>query len=215
MQDISLIKKNILKYIDFKGISKYKFYQETGITRGVLDQNNGMSEENTTRFIACYPEVSVEWLLTGIGQMLKQNTHKILTLTPIESGDLQNKDNENFHISKTNSSDSDVSDFAKAIDRMAEIIKTNAEIEKEKKEIEKINALAHAESIRLNAEIEKAKVEVERVKAEAEKTNAEANKMNAEVNDRNSKSMEIMISSLLGSGKTPHEKKRTTSENSP
>ena len=72
MQEKSPIKKNILQYIEYKGISKYKFYQETGITRGgVLDQNNGMSEENTARFIAQYPEVSTDWLLTGKGTMLR------------------------------------------------------------------------------------------------------------------------------------------------
>ncbi len=73
MQEKSLIKKNILLFIENKGISKYKFYQETGITRGVLDQNNGMSEENTTRFIAYYPEINIEWLLTGKGEMLKKD----------------------------------------------------------------------------------------------------------------------------------------------
>ena len=71
MQEKSPIKKNILQYIEYKGISKYKLYQETGITRGVLDQNNGMSEENTARFIAQYPEVSTDWLLTGKGAMLR------------------------------------------------------------------------------------------------------------------------------------------------
>ncbi|QZO87751.1 hypothetical protein [Riemerella anatipestifer] len=72
MQEKSLIKKNILQFIDYKEITKYKFYQETGITRGILDQNNGMSEENTAKFLAYYPEVSPEWLLTGKGEMLKQ-----------------------------------------------------------------------------------------------------------------------------------------------
>lgn len=71
MQKKSLIKKNILYFIDCKGITKYKFYQDTGITRGILDQNNGMSEENTAKFLAYYPEVSPEWLLTGRGEMLK------------------------------------------------------------------------------------------------------------------------------------------------
>ena len=74
MQEKSPIKKNILQYIEYKGISKYKFYQETGITRGVLDQNNGMSEENTARFIAQYPEVSTDWLLTGKGSMLRDQS---------------------------------------------------------------------------------------------------------------------------------------------
>lgn len=73
MQEKSLIKRNILQYIDIKGITKYKFYQETGITRGVLDQNNGMSEENTTRILAQYKEINPEWLLTGNGEMLRSD----------------------------------------------------------------------------------------------------------------------------------------------
>lgn len=71
MQEKSLIKKNILKYLDFKGISEYKLYKETGISRGILRQNNGMSEENTARFLDYCPEINPEWLLTGKGEMLK------------------------------------------------------------------------------------------------------------------------------------------------
>ena len=72
MQEKSLIKKNILFYLENKGISKYKFYQDTGITRGVLGQNNGMSEENTAKILAYYPEISTDWLLTGKGEMLRK-----------------------------------------------------------------------------------------------------------------------------------------------
>ena len=85
MQEKSPIKKNILQYIEYKGISKYKFYQETGITRGgVLDQNNGMSEENTARFIAQYPEVSTDWLLTGKGTMLREQSAPEVAPPPSE-----------------------------------------------------------------------------------------------------------------------------------
>lgn len=58
-------------YIEKKGITKYKFYQKTGITRGVLDQDTGMSEENIARFIAAFPEVSSDWLITGKGSMVR------------------------------------------------------------------------------------------------------------------------------------------------
>jgi hypothetical protein len=71
MQEKSLIKKNILKFIEFKNITKYKFYQQTGITRGILDQDNGMSEENTTKFLAYFSDINPEWLLTGKGKMLR------------------------------------------------------------------------------------------------------------------------------------------------
>jgi len=74
MKEKSHIKKNILKVIDVYGLSKYEFYKRTGITRGVLDQNNGMSEENTAKFIARFPEINVEWLLTGQGNMYRSGT---------------------------------------------------------------------------------------------------------------------------------------------
>lgn len=82
MQEKSLIKKNILQFIEYKGISKYKFYQETGITRGVLDQDNKMSEENTAKFLAYYPEVSAEWLITGKGSMIKDG--EVMSVKPIQ-----------------------------------------------------------------------------------------------------------------------------------
>lgn len=71
MQLFSPIKERILEYIDYKGISKYKFYQDTGITRGVLDKDSGISEENVARFVAYEKNVNIDWLITGRGKMLK------------------------------------------------------------------------------------------------------------------------------------------------
>lgn len=71
MREKSTIKENILKYLDFKGVSKYEFYQKTGVSNGVLTQKSGMSEENTLRFLSYYDDVNPEWLLTGKGEMLR------------------------------------------------------------------------------------------------------------------------------------------------
>lgn len=70
-QEKSQIKQNILLYLDNMKISEYKFYKESGITRGILRQNNGISEENIARFLAYAPDVDAHWLLTGKGEMLK------------------------------------------------------------------------------------------------------------------------------------------------
>lgn len=78
MQKKSLIKQNILRYLEFIGVSPYKCYQDTGITRGVLTQDNGMSEENTAKFLAYYKKVNVEWLITGVGQMEKDTEMNVL-----------------------------------------------------------------------------------------------------------------------------------------
>lgn len=71
MRDFSLIKKRILQFLDYKEISKYECYKNTGITNGVLSQSNGMSEDNILRFLSYYTDMSTDWLLTGNGPMLK------------------------------------------------------------------------------------------------------------------------------------------------
>lgn len=72
MRKFLIIKKRILQYLEFKGISKYKFYQETGITNGILSQSNGISEDSVLKFLSYYRDISAEWLLTGEGEMLKK-----------------------------------------------------------------------------------------------------------------------------------------------
>jgi len=71
MQENSLIKQNILKYLEFKGVTAYRFYKENDVTRGILTQNNGITEENLLKFIRFAQDISLEWLLTGEGSMLK------------------------------------------------------------------------------------------------------------------------------------------------
>ena len=69
-QEKSPIKQRILLFLAKKEVTQYEFYKNTGGTRGVLGQNNGISEENISRFLAYYPEVNIEWLMTGRGEML-------------------------------------------------------------------------------------------------------------------------------------------------
>ena len=56
-------------YLAEKGVSAYEFYKESGVTRGILQQNNGISEDNIARFLAYAKDVNVEWLITGRGEM--------------------------------------------------------------------------------------------------------------------------------------------------
>jgi len=79
MRENSIIKKNILQYLEVKGISKYEFYNKTGVSNGVLTQKSGMSEENTMRFLSYYNDVNPTWLLTGEGNMLINDNSEITT----------------------------------------------------------------------------------------------------------------------------------------
>lgn len=72
-QEKSPIKQNILLYLANKGVTPYEFYKVSGVTRGILQQSNGISEDNIARFLAYAPDVNIEWLITGKGDMLKDN----------------------------------------------------------------------------------------------------------------------------------------------
>lgn len=94
----SLVKQNILQVIEIKRITKYEFYKKTRITRGVLDQNNGMSEENIARFLAYFTDIDANWLVTGEGEMLKPKVQDQLVSPSSQysqSVENQCKDNEN------------------------------------------------------------------------------------------------------------------------
>lgn len=78
-QEKSPIKQNILLYLANKGVTLYEFYKVSGVTRGILQQNNGISEDNIARFLAYATDINVEWLITGKGNMLKNTETGVQT----------------------------------------------------------------------------------------------------------------------------------------
>ena len=72
-QNISPIKQRILFFAGTLGISKRDFYAKIGVSRGTLESRTGITEDVVTKFFATYPEVSIEWLMTGEGEMLKNS----------------------------------------------------------------------------------------------------------------------------------------------
>lgn len=79
----SPIKSRMLQYIKEKGITRYAFYKETGMSRGILDQPTGISEDNLACFIKYAPEVSLEWLICGQGEMIdKKASSSVVYETP-------------------------------------------------------------------------------------------------------------------------------------
>lgn len=55
------------------GISKRDFYSKIGVSRGTLESSTGITEDVMAKFIATYPNINSDWLLTGRGQMLKDD----------------------------------------------------------------------------------------------------------------------------------------------
>lgn len=65
------ITARILKYLEYKSISKYRFYKELGFGNGFLDKDSNIGSDKCEKIITHFPDLSVEWLLTGKGSMLK------------------------------------------------------------------------------------------------------------------------------------------------
>jgi len=70
-QKISPIKQRILQFADTLNISKRDFYKKIGVSRGTLESKTGITEDVMTKFIATFQNISVEWLITGEGEMFK------------------------------------------------------------------------------------------------------------------------------------------------
>jgi phage repressor protein C with HTH and peptisase S24 domain len=66
----------IIQYIDYKGISKYKFYKETNLSNGFLDKNRNVGSDKCEIISMHYPDLNIEWVITGKGSMLKSNQEK-------------------------------------------------------------------------------------------------------------------------------------------
>lgn len=103
-QIISPIKQRILHFAATLGISKRDFYTKIGVSRGTLESKTGITEDVITKFFATYPEVNIEWLMTGRGDMQKTNrTSKSL----IASNEVvpTSKDNKKERAKQENSTD--------------------------------------------------------------------------------------------------------------
>ncbi|MFW5546569.1 MAG: S24 family peptidase [Bacteroidales bacterium] len=85
-QKVSPIKQRILKFADSLGVSKRRFYEIIGVSRGTLESKSGITEDIVVKFIAAYPDVSVEWLITGKGDML----NNIATMQEKEQKNVEN-----------------------------------------------------------------------------------------------------------------------------
>lgn len=65
--------QRIQQYIENKGISKYKFYQQSGLSNGALDKGENIGSDKCEKILYAFPDLNSDWLLTGRGSMLKNN----------------------------------------------------------------------------------------------------------------------------------------------
>lgn len=73
VQKNSPIKKRILQFAENLGISKREFYAKIDVSRGTLESKTGITEDIICRFLIAFPDVNIEWLITGKGDAYKTN----------------------------------------------------------------------------------------------------------------------------------------------
>ena len=64
--------ERIIKFLKFKGLSKYEFNKKLEFSNKFLDNSSNMGTDKACKIIRYYPEINPGWLLTGEGSMLKE-----------------------------------------------------------------------------------------------------------------------------------------------
>ena len=97
---MSNIVSRIKEFVDYKGLSVRKFEEKVGFSNGAFAsqyKNNGsIGSDKIENILQSYPEINVIWLLTGEGEMLKEeeilpvaihtnNPKKGIPLIPVEA----------------------------------------------------------------------------------------------------------------------------------
>lgn len=67
-------KDKIKRYLECKGISKNKFYTQTGLSMGFLDSGKSLGADKVKIIINTYPDLSLDWLILDEGNMLKTHS---------------------------------------------------------------------------------------------------------------------------------------------
>jgi hypothetical protein len=79
---LSPIKERVLQFIVNHNITKETFFETTGITASNFKGIGLKSElggDKIAKILTCYPEISPEWLLTGIGEMLRASAQHFVS----------------------------------------------------------------------------------------------------------------------------------------
>ncbi|MBS7253519.1 helix-turn-helix transcriptional regulator [Flavobacterium branchiicola] len=68
------------EYLDYKGITKYKFCNDLGFSNKFLDNSSNMGTDKACKILHHYPDLNSEWLLTGNGTMIKEENTSLVIM---------------------------------------------------------------------------------------------------------------------------------------
>lgn len=72
--------ERVREYLDYKGITKYKFCNDLGFSNKFLDNSSNMGTDKACKILHYYPDLNSEWLLTGNGSMIKEDNTSVVIM---------------------------------------------------------------------------------------------------------------------------------------
>lgn len=80
------LRDRILKYIEHKGIDKSNFEKQSGLANGFVDKSGDNTRRSSLDKISnAFPDLNIDWILTGQGEMLKERNNLNNIINPKES----------------------------------------------------------------------------------------------------------------------------------
>lgn len=65
-------KDRILQYIDFHKFSRRQFSENCGFSNAIWTKRNAIGSDNLEKIAINYPDLSMDWVITGKGEMIKE-----------------------------------------------------------------------------------------------------------------------------------------------
>lgn len=108
--------------MEYHGLSEYEFCKRTGIAKGVINSETGISEQNFFRFLEYDPAVSILWLVYDKGDMYSKYSLKGEATKAEEPEEFYPK-NQAKHDNLMQSIDSEINSLIKLQENHLEILK--------------------------------------------------------------------------------------------
>ncbi|WP_099146674.1 helix-turn-helix transcriptional regulator [Bacteroides sp. KFT8] len=84
-------KERFIEYLKIKGIGQTSFEESSGLSRGAISQKSGFSANSIEKIAIACPDLNLDWLITGNGEILKSSHTNIIAKAPMEYGKEQTR----------------------------------------------------------------------------------------------------------------------------